>query len=56
MLSIKKTLRNIINAIRFRYLNLWYAKSFHPNVMKFTVFTKLDLEMLYINFLSNQRN
>ena len=46
--------RNIINAIKFGDLNLWYAKSFHPNIMKFTVSTKLDLEMLYMNFLSNQ--
>ena len=53
---IKRTLRNIINAIRFRCLNLQYAKSFHPNVMKFTVVAKHDLRVLFMKFLSNQSN
>ena len=38
----------------FKCLNLWYAKSFHPNVMKFTVFTTHDMGVLYMKFLSNQ--
>ena len=28
-------------------------QSFHPNVMKFTAYTKLDMGVLYMNFLSN---
>ena len=47
-------LRNIINAISFGDSNLQYAKSFHPNIMKFTAFTKLNLRVPYMNFLSNQ--
>ena len=38
----------------FQCLNLWYAKSFHQNVMKFTAFTEHDLGVLSMKFLSNQ--
>ena len=50
---IKKIIRNIINTIRSGCLNLWYAKSFHPNFMKYTAFTKYDLGLFYMKFLSN---
>ena len=43
-----------MNAIKFRCLNLQYTKRFHPNIMKFTEFTKLNLRVLYVKFLSNQ--
>ena len=36
----------------FECLNLRYIKSFHLNVMKFTVFTKHDLGVLYMKFLN----
>ena len=52
-LIIKKILRNIINTFRSGCLNLQYAKSFHPNIMIFTAFTKLDLGLLYMKLLSN---
>ena len=45
----------MMGAIMFRCLNLWYAKSFHPNVMKLTVSTKLNLRVLYMELLSNWR-
>ena len=37
----------------FKYLNIQYMKTFHPNVMKFTAFTKHDMGVLCMNFLSN---
>ena len=33
------------NTIRSECLNLWYSKSFHPSVMKFTAFTKPACEI-----------
>ena len=45
---------NMMNSINLRRLNLWYIKWFHPNVMKLTTFTKLDLRVKCMNFLSNQ--
>ena len=32
-------------------LNLWYVKTSYPIVMKLTAFTKLDMRMLFIDFL-----
>ena len=37
----------------FRCLNIQYVKTFHPIVMKLTAYTKLDMRMLFINFLSD---
>ena len=37
----------------FECLNSWYVKSSHPIVMKLTAFTKADMRMVYINFLSD---
>ena len=37
----------------FRCLNIWYMKTSYPIVMKLTAYTKADMRMLYINFLSN---
>ena len=37
----------------FGCLDIQYVKSFHPIIMKLTVYTKLDMRMLYINFLSD---
>ena len=38
----------MMGAIKFRCLNLWYAKSFQANIMKLAAFTKLNLKVLYI--------
>ena len=53
LLSIYK--KNLMFALRFGCFSLWYMKSSQQNDMKFTVFTKLSLRMLYMKFLSNQR-
>ena len=37
----------------FGCLDIQYVKIFHPIIMELTAFTKLDMKMLYINFLSN---
>ena len=55
-LTIKKILKNIIKVIRSGCLNLWYIKNVHLNVMKFTAFTKYNLGVLYMKFLSNWNN
>ena len=39
----------------FRCLNIWYLKTSYPIVMKLTAYTKLDIRMLYINFLSHPK-
>ena len=41
--------------LSFECLTIWYIQSFHPNDVKCTVFTKADMRMLYINFLSDWR-
>ena len=42
------------DAVRFRCLNLCYTKSFQPNIMKLTAFTKLNPNVLYMKLLGNQ--
>ena len=42
-----------MDAVRFRCLNLCYAKSFQPNIMKLTTFTKLNPKVLHMKLLSN---
>ena len=37
----------------FGCLDIQYIKSFHLIIMKLTAFTKLDMRILHINFLSN---
>ena len=37
----------------FGSLDIQYVKTFHLNIMMFTAFTKLNMRILYINFLSN---
>ena len=53
-LTVNKTSRNIIHAISFECLKIWYAKHFHLNVMKFTAFTKHDMGVVYIYEFSKQ--
>ena len=37
----------------FRCLNIWYVKTSYLIVMKLIAYTKADIRVLYINFLSD---
>ena len=55
IMTVSCTFEIFYMLLSFECLNIWYMKGFHPNIFNLTVYTKLDMGVLYMNFLSNQR-